>query len=377
MREKDIIGAINGIHVNPSVKAKVLELGSHRQKPKTRTYRWKSVAAVTLALLFCSLNFGMPFLHDRSKSDPLFDGFAIRTYAASGEEIALSANAVIPLKEYSPLMSSVPGIPFIMPAIGIEADEIHVSVDKGALLTWKAPDGIVEDKGNTYECKADETIYWSPLSKDGTLAKQGKVIVSALKNGKERIRAEIAINQTGNSKYSAEVYSLISKPEKVNRENLKFIIDTDGSYTGFSNLSANYKIQEAENDGYLVTQDLEVIANKNVWDNFVKASLRKENAGIRIVKFYTESADSPYFSDLFYNDGYFYLFDSSSKSQVKQPYLYLKTLEGRFGDPLRDSGAIVLTNDAALTFDMVMKSIYSSNLNSIKDISPFQIVMFK
>ncbi len=214
MREKDIISAINGIHVNPSVKAKILELGNRRKKPKTQTYMWKSAAVVILALLFCSLNLGMPSLHDRSKSDPLFDGFAIRTYAASGEEIALSANAVIPLKEYSPLTSSVPGIPFIMPAIGIEADEIHVSVDKGALLAWKAPDGIVEDKGNTYKCKAEETIYWSPLSKDGTLIKKSKVIVSALKNGKERLRAEIAINQIDNFKYSAEVYSLISMPEK-------------------------------------------------------------------------------------------------------------------------------------------------------------------
>ena len=221
MREKDIIETISGIQVKPSVKSKILELSNPQQRPRVQTHIWKSAAVVTLVLLVCSLSFGMPSLHDRSKPGTLFDGFTIRTYAASGEEIALSANAVIPLKEYSPLMNSVPGIPFIMPAIGMEADEIQVSVDKGALLTWKAPDGMVEDKGNTYKCKSDETIYWSPLSKDGTLTTQSKVVVSALKNGKERVRAEIAIKQIGISKYSAEVYSLISKPVRINKEDLK------------------------------------------------------------------------------------------------------------------------------------------------------------
>lgn len=172
---------------------------------------------------------------------------------------------------------------------------------------------------------------------------------------------------------------LISGCNKTNSGDysLKFTLDINGKYTGFSNLPVNYTIQDAKNDGYFVTQDLEVIANKNVWDNFVKASLRRENTGIRIVKFFKESVDGPYFFDLFYNDGYYYLFDSSSKTQVKQPYLNLRALEGKFGDPLRDSGAIVLTNDDALTFDMVMKAMLSSNTDDIKSISPFQIVMFK
>lgn len=91
-------------------------------------------------------------------------------------------------------------------------------------------------------------------------------------------------------------------------------------YTGFSNLPKNYTIQKAKDGGYLVTQDLEVIANKNVWDSFIETSLRKENTGVRIVKFYKGSVEGPFFLDLFYNDGYYYLFDSSSKSQEKQPY---------------------------------------------------------
>ena len=158
---------------------------------------------------------------------------------------------------------------------------------------------------------------------------------------------------------------------------LKFSFDQNGNYTGFSNLPDKYTTQAAKNDGYYVTQDSKVIANDNVWDDFVNASLSKKNTGIRIVQFNKESANSPYFLDLFYNDGYYYLFDSSSKSQVKQPYLYLMTLEGKFGNPLKNSGAIVLTNDNALTFDMVMKSTLSSSTEDIKSIPAHKIVMFK
>jgi hypothetical protein len=158
---------------------------------------------------------------------------------------------------------------------------------------------------------------------------------------------------------------------------LNFSFDKNGNYTGFSDLPLNYTIEDAKDGGYYVTQNLEVIANKNVWDNFVDTSLRRENTSIRMVKFHTESTDSPFFLDLFYEDGYYYLFDSSAENQEKQPYLYLLTLEGKFGNPVRDSGVILLTNDDALTFGTVMKVLISSNMDYIKSVSPFRIVSFK
>jgi len=160
-------------------------------------------------------------------------------------------------------------------------------------------------------------------------------------------------------------------------KSLNFSFDRNGHYVGFSDLPLNYKIEKAKDDGYFVTQNLEVIANKNVWDNFVETSLRKENTSIRMAKFYTESTDSPYFLDLFYKDKYYYLFDSSAENQEKQPYLYLLTLEGQFGNPLRDSGVIVLTNDDTLTFEKVMRAMLSSNMDYKKSVFPFRIVMFK
>lgn len=158
---------------------------------------------------------------------------------------------------------------------------------------------------------------------------------------------------------------------------LNFSFDKNGNYTGFSDLPLSYTIENAKNNGYFVTQDLKVIANKSVWDKFVESSLHRENTSIRIAIFYTEMSDRPYFLDLFYQDGYYYLFDSSSEKQEKQPYLCLLTLEGRFGNPLRDSSVIVLTNDDTLTFDKVMRVMASSSMDFIKSVSPFEIVMFK
>lgn len=161
---------------------------------------------------------------------------------------------------------------------------------------------------------------------------------------------------------------------KNNDNSLNFSFDRNGNYAGFSDLPLKYTIEDAKDDGYYVTRDLEVIANKNVWDNFVETSLHRENTGIRMVKFYTESTGSPYFLDLFYEDGYYYLFDSSAENQEKQPYLYLLTLEGKFGNPVRDSSVILLTNDDTLTFGTVMKALISSNMDYIKSVSPFRIV---
>jgi len=164
---------------------------------------------------------------------------------------------------------------------------------------------------------------------------------------------------------------------KYNNNALDFSFDQNGNYLGFSDLPTKYTIKDAKGDGYFVTQDLEVIANENLWDDFVKTSLHRENASIRIVKFFTESTGNPYFLDLFFKDGYYYLFDSSAENQERQPYLYLLTLEGQFGNPLRDSDVIVLTNDDTLTFEKVMRVMLSSSMEYKKSVSPFRIVMFK
>lgn len=164
--------------------------------------------------------------------------------------------------------------------------------------------------------------------------------------------------------------------EKNNDVIITFSLDTNGKYTGFSNLPNNYTVEDAEKDGYLVKQDLEVIANNEVWDNFVETARLGMNIGFRMVSFYTEDTNSPYFRDIFFNDGFYYLFDSSSDSQENQPFLYLLALEGRFGRPLLNCEVVILTNDKALTFDVVIKSMYSSSMDYIQSVSPYKLINF-
>lgn len=169
---------------------------------------------------------------------------------------------------------------------------------------------------------------------------------------------------------------LTASSEKNNDVIIAFSLDTNGNYTGFSNLPKNYTVEDAEKDGYFVKRDLEVIVNNEVWDNFVETSRQGNNTGIRMASFYTEDTNSPYFSDIFFNDGFYYLFDSSSDNQEKQPFLYLLALEGRFGGPLVDCEVVILTNDNALTFDVVMKSMYSSSMDYIQSVSPYTLINF-
>lgn len=157
-----------------------------------------------------------------------------------------------------------------------------------------------------------------------------------------------------------------------------FALDASGNYTGFSNLPElkDYTAQDAEEDGYFVMQDIKVIANQPLWDSFIETAAEGNNAGIRIASFYTNEAKSPFFSDLFFNDGHYYLFDNSDDNQKEEPFSYLLTLEGEWGNPLKDSRYVVLTNDNKLTFQKYTKALYSSNLEVIKSIEPYRLIMF-
>ena len=164
---------------------------------------------------------------------------------------------------------------------------------------------------------------------------------------------------------------------KNSNSSLEFSFDENGKYTGFLNLPFNYAIEEAKDSENFITLNSEVVANKNVWDNFVETSLRRVNTNIRMINFYTESINSPYFVDLFFEDGYYYLFDSSGVKKEKQPYGYLLTLAGQGGSPVKDSSIIILTNDNTLTFDKVMSAMISSSMSLKDSISPFRIIMFQ
>lgn len=164
---------------------------------------------------------------------------------------------------------------------------------------------------------------------------------------------------------------------KSSNKTMEFALDADGNYTGFINIPTDYTIEDAQKDGYFVRQGLDVVANSDVWDNYIEAASRGNNTSIRIVGFFEENINEPYFVDIFFNDGYYYLFDNTAESQEKEPFLYLLELEGKAGIPEKDCGAVILTNDNTLTFDDVMTSMLSSDLETIQSISPYRLVMLR
>jgi hypothetical protein len=155
-----------------------------------------------------------------------------------------------------------------------------------------------------------------------------------------------------------------------------FQFDQKGNYAGFLNLPTNYTFEDAQKDEIFATLDSGAAVNQNVWDSFIENASQGKNAAIRMARFYTDDPGSPYYLDLFYRDGNYYLFDSSADDMKKQPYSYLLTLKGRFGNPKRDSGVIVLANDNTLNFDTVMKSMVSSSMEYIKSVPEFEVIMF-
>lgn len=155
---------------------------------------------------------------------------------------------------------------------------------------------------------------------------------------------------------------------------LELSLNADGNYTGFSNLPENYSVDDAKKDGYVVDQDLVVIANNEKWNDFVTTAAQGHNTSIRIASFLTEDTSSPFFRDLFFNDGYYYLFNSSSEQQDVHRFSYLLTLDGQFGNPSKNKRIVILTNDKALTFDVVMKSLLSSNMDYKQSVPLYRLV---
>lgn len=164
---------------------------------------------------------------------------------------------------------------------------------------------------------------------------------------------------------------------QINNLTLNFSFDKNGNYLGFSDLPSDYTFEKAKKDGFFARENFDIFANENVWNNFVQASLKKENTCIRMVQIYTKDTKAVYFHDIYYIDGYYYIFDSSAESNKKEPFSYLLTLEGKIGDPLRDSSAVILTNNNTLTFEKFMKAMFSSNRVVIKSIGPYEIIMLK
>lgn len=153
--------------------------------------------------------------------------------------------------------------------------------------------------------------------------------------------------------------------------NLEFDLDTNGNYEGFKTLPENYTPEQAIKDGCYVSKNGEEVGGSDAWKRFLENAKSGNNSSIRIMSIYDNAA---YYDDLFYVEGYYRVFDSSSEDLTDRKYKYILDLRGRMPNAAEDNRWVVLTDDEALTFENVSLSMYSSSLDIINSISPFKIV---
>lgn len=115
--------------------------------------------------------------HQIGTKDSIFDIFTLKVYAAEVENTYLTANYSEEIEEkilnpevelllanYSPLMSSVPGLPFKIELNNVNnlIDELLITTDTGEILTWNQETGEVKTKEKMASIYDTNTLYWTP-----------------------------------------------------------------------------------------------------------------------------------------------------------------------------------------------------------------------
>ena len=142
----------------------------------------KFIIAISMCLLFA---LGVKIINLPFNNE----GLIIKAYAEENfnlenddSYVEMKLNTKVLIESYSPLMSSVPGMPF---EISYEGAEINISVDKGDILYW---DGSKEENSKVYNqgknCTFNDShkIYWSPSYDEDS--NKGIMTIEVIKNGK-------------------------------------------------------------------------------------------------------------------------------------------------------------------------------------------------
>lgn len=142
----------------------------------------KLIIAISMCLLFI---LGVKIINSSFNNE----GLIIKAYAEENfnlenddSYVEMKLNTKVLIESYSPLMSSVPGMPF---EISYEGAEINISVDKGNILYWdgsKEGDSKVYNQGKNCTFNDSHKIYWSPsYDEDGN---KGIMTIEVIKNEK-------------------------------------------------------------------------------------------------------------------------------------------------------------------------------------------------
>jgi len=141
------------------------------------------------------------------KAIPLFivmlsSTLLISCYPKSMENSSIKAteelrNAIkMPLDLYTPMMSSVPGLPVEVEFLDSWKEssyDVVVTCKNGVLLSWNPPDYVVKEQGKSFKLYSSSTFYWSPYRNQRILSED--MLTFTLYTGSKQIgQIEIEIN---------------------------------------------------------------------------------------------------------------------------------------------------------------------------------------
>lgn len=172
-------------------------------------------------------------------------------------------------------------------------------------------------------------------------------------------------------------------------ERIDISYNSDGVYSGFSDIPKNYSVDDAIDDGCLVIETVddgtnvhgvemrktERTAGYEHWQAFLEKSERGEEAFLRIAHFIRGTG---YYHDLYYSDGKYTIFDLNEYGiSDGESYLYLRRLDGMAGPvgDQKEAHLYVLTDSTELTYRDVTWSYFSSSISTVTDI-PFELLGF-
>lgn len=146
--------------------------------------------------------------------------FLVKVYAANGMATELS-------KDSTTLMAySEPGLPIMLESLDHRATQYKVSVDQGTIWTGERAD--LQAKGTSCLLAAEDKLYWSARTADGTYVKSAVISISAY--SKETLIGEIVVTiRRGDGKdYDARVVEGVAQN-----------VNADGSITLEGKVTAN------------------------------------------------------------------------------------------------------------------------------------------
>lgn len=116
----------------------------------------------------------------------------------------LRSAVTLPLERYSPMMSSVPGLPVKVefPASWTASGyDVIVTCNNGILLSWNPPDYVVKEQGKSFKLSSSSTIYWSPLRMQN-MTPDDTLTMALYKDSKEIGKIEVKINANDQGFYN-------------------------------------------------------------------------------------------------------------------------------------------------------------------------------